>query len=261
MSSTPARVRVTSRIGRRGALHVLTARLVLCGWCVENAEKITARTRVNVETWWHCGEPNDYTNLPTLTVTCVCVSLACVFTCDLLWPSQRVSSSLLTHVCVCVSTPASLRNPGISFFPIATRSVLTSVLSPTHTSAHAFTVGIATCRPKKKVPIGKVSSAATKTALLRASETAQGTEARLAYQRNRATAPRGSETPQETEARLAYQRNTAAASRASETTGDRRQARVPEEQSCCFQGTWKSTGDRNQTRVPEEQSLLPHEKV
>ena len=50
ISVTPARVRVKSRTRRRGALHILTARVVLCGWCVENAEKITVRTRVNVET-------------------------------------------------------------------------------------------------------------------------------------------------------------------------------------------------------------------
>jgi len=66
------------------------------------ALRITARSRVDVETWCHCGEPNDYTDLPTLTVTCACVSLACVFTCDLLQPSQRASSPLLTHVYLCV---------------------------------------------------------------------------------------------------------------------------------------------------------------
>jgi uncharacterized Zn-finger protein len=89
----------------------------------------------------------------------------------------------------------------------------TSVLLSIHTSAHAFTVGMATCHPKKRVPIGKVSSAATKIALLRASETPQGS----AYQKDRAAASRASETPPETEARLADQRNRAAASRASET--------------------------------------------
>jgi len=50
ISVTLARVRVTSRTRHRGALHILTARVVLCGWCVENAKKITAHTRVNVET-------------------------------------------------------------------------------------------------------------------------------------------------------------------------------------------------------------------
>jgi hypothetical protein len=77
----------------------------------------------------------------------------------------------------------------------------------------------ATCHPKKKkkVSVGRVSSAATKIALLRTTTTPQETVARLAYQMNRAAASRASETPLETEARLVYQRNLAAASRASET--------------------------------------------
>jgi hypothetical protein len=70
---------------------------------------------------------------------------------------------------------------------------------------------------KKKDPIGKVPSAATKIAFLRASKTPQRTEARLAYQRDRSAASWANETPRETEARLAYQRNRAAASRASES--------------------------------------------
>jgi len=65
-----------------------------------------------------------------------------------------------------------------------------------------------------------VSSAASKSALFRASEAPQRSEARLAYLRNRAAASRASETPHETDARLAYQRNTAASSRASESQHD-----------------------------------------
>jgi hypothetical protein len=58
----------------------------------------------------------------------------------------------------------------------------------------------ATCYPKKMVPIGRVYSAATKIALLRATATPQETAARLAYQMNRAAASRAMETPKEAEA-------------------------------------------------------------
>jgi hypothetical protein len=82
---------------------------------------------------------------------------------------------------------------------------------------HMLSLLVSLHATQKKIPIGKVSSAATMIALLRARETPQGTEARLAYQRDRAAASRANETPPETEARLVYQRNRAAASRASET--------------------------------------------
>jgi len=62
-----------------------------------------------------------------------------------------------------------------------------------------------------------VSSAASKSALFRASEAPQGSEARLAYLRNRAASSRASESQHDTEARLAYQGNLAAATRAHET--------------------------------------------
>jgi hypothetical protein len=65
--------------------------------------------------------------------------------------------------------------------------------------------------------IGRVSSAASKIALLKTTTTPQETVARLAYQRNRAAASWASETPLEIEVRLVYQGNQAAASRASET--------------------------------------------
>jgi hypothetical protein len=86
ISVTPAGVRVTSRTRRRGALHILTARVVLFRWCVGNAEKITVRTRVNVETRWHRGELNDYADWPNLTVTCasLCVASMRVY----MWPSS-----------------------------------------------------------------------------------------------------------------------------------------------------------------------------
>ena len=99
--------------------------------------------------------PNDYTDLPTLPVTCVSVSLARVFTSDLLLePYQCLSSSLLAHVCVCVcvcvSTPAWLNNPDISFFPIRTHSVFTHLHSLQHTLLHMLPLSIfAACHPKK----------------------------------------------------------------------------------------------------------------
>ena len=62
ISVAPTRVHVTSRALRPGALHILTARVVFCSWCVETAEKITVSTRVNVEIIYRVR---------------VCVSLAC----------------------------------------------------------------------------------------------------------------------------------------------------------------------------------------
>jgi len=79
----------------------------------------------------------------------------------------------------------------------------TSVLSPTSTSAHAVTVTFRDMPPKKRVATGRVSSAATKIALLRATATPQETAATLAYKTNRSAASRARETPQESEARLA----------------------------------------------------------
>jgi hypothetical protein len=35
-------------------LRILIALFSHCVWCIENAEKTTTRTYVNVETWWHC---------------------------------------------------------------------------------------------------------------------------------------------------------------------------------------------------------------
>ena len=70
---------------------------------------------------------------------------------------------------------------------------------------------------QKSVATGRLSSVATKIALLKATATPQETAATLAYQTKRAAASRARETPQETEARLADQRKLAAASRASET--------------------------------------------
>jgi len=93
----------------------------------------------------------------------------------------------------------------------------TSVLSPTPTSAHAVTVTFLNMPHKEGLAIGRVSSAATKVSLLRATANPQVTAATLAYPTNRSAASRARETPQETEARLAEQRNGAAASRASET--------------------------------------------
>jgi hypothetical protein len=58
------------------------ARVETCR-CVENAERVTACTRVNVETRWHCGEPNDYTDFPTVTCARVCVASMHVY----MWPS------------------------------------------------------------------------------------------------------------------------------------------------------------------------------
>jgi len=70
---------VTHTSSRRTAYSYCANRTL---WVVRRKleEDNGTHTRVNVETGWHCGEPKDYTDLPTLTVTCVCVSLACVFT-------------------------------------------------------------------------------------------------------------------------------------------------------------------------------------
>jgi len=70
---------------------------------------------------------------------------------------------------------------------------------------------------QKRFATGRVTSAATKIALLRTTATPQETAATLAYPTNRSAASRARETPQETEARVSEQRNGAAASRASET--------------------------------------------
>jgi len=126
--------------------------------------------------------PNDCTDLPANTVTCMSASPTRVFTWDrLLEDYPRVSSSLPDRVCVCVFTAAWLHFPDISFFAIDMRpssitfstcvgvsahsrvcaqpprgyifrifrsSLLqhilshTSVISPTPTSAHACTVTI-----------------------------------------------------------------------------------------------------------------------
>ena len=125
-------------------------------------------------------------------------------------------SSPPTHVCV--STPAWLHLLDISIFAISTHSILTHLYSLQHPLLFMLSLSIfATCHPKKGVATGRVSSAATKIALQRATATPQVTAAKLAYQTNRAAASRVRETPQETEARLADQRNGASASRASET--------------------------------------------
>jgi len=79
----------------------------------------------------------------------------------------------------------------------------TSVLSPTSTPANVVTVTFRDMPPKKRVATGRVSSAATKIALLKATTTPQETAATLAYKMNRAAASRARETPQEAEARLA----------------------------------------------------------
>jgi hypothetical protein len=61
---------------------------------------IPERVRVTSRAW---SLPNDYTDLPIHTVTWVCASLARVFAWELILEgSPRVSSSLPTHVCVCV---------------------------------------------------------------------------------------------------------------------------------------------------------------
>jgi len=92
-----------------------------------------------------------------------------------------------------------------------------SLLSPTSTSAHAVTVTFLNLPHKEGLAIGRVSSAATKVSLLRATANPQVPADTLAYPTNRSAASRARETPQETETRLAEQRKGAAASRASET--------------------------------------------
>jgi len=106
----------------------------------------------------------------------------------------------ITCVYLCLSTPAWLHLLDISIFAIATHSFShICTLSNTHFCS-CFRCHFSRHATQKRVPIGRVSSAATKIALLRATATPQETAARLAYQMNRATASRATESPQETEA-------------------------------------------------------------
>jgi hypothetical protein len=109
----------------------------------------------------------------------------------------------LTCVCVFVRlnphVVTSSRHLDLSYNTFCSH---TSVFTPTPTSAYVFTVTYCDMPPKKKVPIGRVSSATTKIALLRATATPQETVARLAYQRDQAAASRASETPHKTRGRV-----------------------------------------------------------
>jgi hypothetical protein len=55
-------------------------------WVVrKKAERITVCARVNVETRWNCGKPNEYTDFPNLTFTCLCAFVAGMRV--YMWPS------------------------------------------------------------------------------------------------------------------------------------------------------------------------------
>ena len=122
------------------------------------------------------------------------------FFCRLLSAFRRLRP--LTCVCVCLNPRVVTYSGHFDLRYFDTFRSHTSI-SLQHPLLLMLSLSLfATCHPKEIVSIGRVSSAATKIALLRATATPKETAATLAYETNRAAASRAMETPQETEARL-----------------------------------------------------------
>jgi len=171
------------------------------------------------------------------------------------------------HSCVCVSQPPrgyifwTFRSSLFRHIPFSHICTLSNIhfcsCCHCHFSRHAT---------QKRFATGRVTSAATKIALLRTTATPQETAATLAYPTNRSAASRARETPQETEARLADQRKRAAASRARETPQET-EARLADQRKRAAASRARETPQETEARLADQRkraaasraSETPHE--